>query len=281
MPHRLLNRETPSPPPLDCRAQRPTRVILEYLHEVPEFRQLSGLWKKKATDNRTVKYFYKMMKDIGYNMQQLTGAFRIKSPGPDKHSVLDMCMALSGFLATALRINPEARALGFSLPKSADVGLTDIPCDHPDARNFLPSQFGPGQRFVLVLCDGQVFRNHDRAAYREHKEAGRLTLTQLTLGLEHIKPGGTMIVLLHKVEALYTPTRTHAKLSFFYMLATNVRKIATFGMDNMYHKAFLEDRPDIEVLLKEFGPRLVELGKNVWDIQANALARSPFLGEGG
>lgn len=269
-------------------------------------------------------------------MHQLTGVFRIKSPILDEHSILDMCMAPGGFLATALRINPEARALGFSLPKrdgghnvllpkypnvtlkflditmlAADMGLTDIPCYHPDARNFISSQFGPGQDFDLVLCDGQVLRNHDRASYRENKEASRLTLTQLTLGLEHIKPGGTMIVLLHKVEALHTvqlldtfdkfssvrlykPTKTHAKRSSFYMLATSIRpdceeaamainrwkeiwKIATFGTDDMYHKALLEDAPDVEVLLKEFGPRLVKLGKKIWDIQANALARAPFL----
>lgn len=57
------------------------------------------------------------MEEIGYDMQQLTGVFRIESPDPGKHSILDMCMAPGGFLATALRFNPEARALGFSLPK--------------------------------------------------------------------------------------------------------------------------------------------------------------------
>jgi hypothetical protein len=44
----------------------------------------------------------------------------------------------------------------------------------------------------------------------------------------------------------------------------------------MYHKVIHKEGLDIEVLLKEFGPRLVELGKSVWDIQANVLARAPF-----
>lgn len=122
-----------------------------------------------------------------------------------------------------------------------------------------------------------------------------------------------MIVLLHKVEAphtvqllytfeklasirLFKPTRSHSKRSSFYMLATNIRadckeavmaierwrrvwKIATFGTDDMYHKALYEDGPDFEAILKRFGPRLVKLGKKVWDIQANALANAPFLRE--
>lgn len=276
------------------------------------------------------------MENIGDDMHQLTGVFQIESPDPRKHSILDMCMAPGGFLATALRINPRARVLGFSLPKSngghivllprnhnvtlkflditmlaADMGLTDIPYDHPDAGNFLPSQFKSKQRFNLALCDGQVLRHHERAAYRENREARRLTLVQLALGLEHIKPGGTMIVLLHKAEApdtvqllhtfekfasvrLYKPTKSHAKRSSFYMLATNIRadceeaamainrwkevwKMATLGTDDMYHKTLLENALDAEALLKEFGPRLVELGKEIWDIQANALAKAPFV----
>ncbi len=54
-------------------------------------------------------------------------------------------------------------------------------------------------------------------------------------------------------------------------------KIAILGTDAMYHNALLENAPGAEALLKEFGPRLVELGKKIWDIQANALAKAPFL----
>lgn len=292
-------------------------------------------------NEKTVNHFYRMMQDIGYDMHRLTDVLRIKSSSPDKHCILDMCMAPGGFLAAALRINTRAQAVGFTLPRdngghkvlltdhpnvtlnflditmlAADMGLTDIPCDHPDAVNFLPSHFKPGQSFDLVLCDGQVLRNHERAAYRErgYKEAIRLTYVQLVLGLEHIKPGGTMIVLLHKIEALntvrilyafekfasvqlYKPTRAHAKRSSFYMLATNIKtdceemavaigrwkriwKTATLDTDDMYYKALEESGPDIEDLLQEFGPRLVELGKDAWEIQANALAKAPFLKDG-
>ncbi|KAL4810582.1 hypothetical protein BDV18DRAFT_149855 [Aspergillus unguis] len=224
----------------DCRAQRPTRVISEYLlQEVPEFQQLSKLQKK------TIKHFYKIIEEIRYNMQQLTG----------KHSILNICMALGGFLAAVLYINPEAQALGFSLPKynnrhnvllpkhpniilkflnitmlAANMGLTDFLYNHLDAGNFLPGQFKPKHSFDLVLYNGQVLRNHERAAYQEHRE--------------HIKPGGTMIVLLHKVKALYT-------------------KITILGTDAMYHNILLKNAPGAEALLKEFSPRLVKLGKKI------------------
>jgi 23S rRNA U2552 (ribose-2'-O)-methylase RlmE/FtsJ len=282
------------------------------------------------------KQFYKMMKTIAYDMHQATGVFHIKNPCQDGRSILDMCMAPGGFLAIALSYNPQARALAFSLPKingghvvllpkrpnvtlkfldvtmlAEDMGTSSIPYEHPDARNFLSSQFSPREYFDLILCDGQVLRNHGRADYRERTEASRLCLTQLTLALNHLKPGGTMIVLLHKVEALHTVqllntfdrfasvqlfkhTKFHAKRSSFYMLATNIRadsedaktaierwkfqwNIATFGTDNDYCEAIRPEIRDVQVMLKAFGPKLIELGRKIWDIQANALENAPFM----
>lgn len=66
----------------------------------------------------------------------------------------------------------------------------------------------------------------------------RLTATQLALGLAHLRPGSTMVVL-HKVEAwpsvgllhafarsaavrLFKPRAAHAKRSSFYMVASAV-----------------------------------------------------------
>lgn len=277
-----------------------------------------------------------MMKTIAYDMHRVTGVFHIKNPYRDGYSILDMCMAPGGFLAIALSCNPEAQALAFSLPRidgghrvllpkrpsvtlkfldvtmlAEDMGLSCIPNEHPDAGNFLPSQFDPRQSFDIIICDGQVLRNHGRADYRERTEASRLCLTQLTIALSHLTPGGTMIVLLHKVEALATVqllhtfdkfasiqlfkhTRFHAKRSSFYMLATNIRadsedaktaierwkfqwKIATFGTDKDYCGASQLDMSDVEVILKEFGPRLISLGRRIWEIQANALEKAPFI----
>ncbi|GKZ75340.1 hypothetical protein AnigIFM60653_001822 [Aspergillus niger] len=116
--------------------QTPAKIIAQYLlNEVPEFQRLSELrhkdwenpaadrffeWQRQTADNadkKTAKHFFRMMENIGHDMHQLTDVFRINSPDMDKLCILDMCMAPGGFLATALRINPKAQAIGFSLPK--------------------------------------------------------------------------------------------------------------------------------------------------------------------
>jgi 23S rRNA U2552 (ribose-2'-O)-methylase RlmE/FtsJ len=280
--------------------------------------------------------FYKMMKDIGQEMHQLTCALAISKIAPNSPTILDMCMAPGGFLATALSINPGAHALGFSLPVSkgghkallptdsnvtlkflditmlaTDMGVTDIPAEHPDAKNMLPQHFDPGQLFDLVLCDGQVLRTHVRAPYRERREARRLAVTQLAVGLEHLKIGGTMVVLLHKIEAadtvsllytfnkfssvmLFKPTKHHAKRSSFYMIATDIQSqhfeaiqavetwkrqwtVATFRTDEEYEEELRAMCLNAEEVLDEFGTELVRLGREVWGIQARALKKAPFI----
>ncbi|OCL14162.1 hypothetical protein AOQ84DRAFT_309391, partial [Glonium stellatum] len=334
-------------------AQRASSMITKYLLEnVEEFRQLAKLrqqgWSNPEgdryfqkqrhnadnADGKMAQVFYEMMKEIGEEMHQSTYALAIsKTVSP---TILDMCMAPGGFLATTLKINPGACALGFSLPISegghkvllpkdpnvtlkflditmlaADMGVTDIPAEHPDARNLLPQQFDPSQLFDLVLCDGQVLRTHIRAAYRGMREARRLTVTQLAIGLEHVKIGGTMVVLLHKLEAidtvsllysfnkfssvkLFKPKKHHAKRSSFYMVATNIQsqhceavlaveglkrqwKVATFGTDVEYEEELRAACLNAEEVLEEFGIELVRLGREVWEIQANALERAPFI----
>lgn len=225
---------------------------------------------------KTVSILNQMMQRIAEENQRTTGAFTIRSHGDNnegKPMILDMCAAPGLYLQYALKTNPGAGALGFSLPRdqgghevvletsdtvrikflditmlAADMGLSaeDIPADHPDSGNFLTeAQLQPDQTFDLVLCDGQVLRTHEphRAAYRREqsaREPRRLTLTQLTIGLEHLRPGGTMVVLLHRLEAwdtvlllrvftgfstvrLFKPRGGHAKRSSFYMIATDVR----------------------------------------------------------
>ncbi|KAI9043208.1 uncharacterized protein KD926_004392 [Aspergillus affinis] len=336
--------------------QQSKQIIVEYLlDKAPEFRKLSELrergWNDPAGDqffqtqrqradnaDKTQRWrFYNMMKEIGEYMHQVTGALRIPSSPSDTPRILDMCMAPGGFLATALKINPESQALAFSLPISqkghdvllpkdprvilkflditmlaADMGLVDIPFDHPDGPNFLSRQLGP-ELFDLIFCDGHVLRNHDRAAYREHTEATRLTLTQLALGLEHLRPGGTMIVLLHKIEALHNVQllytfskfstvrlfkhpKIHGKRSSFYMIATDIKshgidaakaierwkriwRVATTGTLNMYYKALCEDNYDMNEILHDFGSELVQLGRNVWNIQARELKKAPWTRE--
>ncbi|XXH01841.1 hypothetical protein Hte_008203 [Hypoxylon texense] len=287
-------------------------------------------------DNRTASRFYDLMKKIGEELHQVTKAFEIRQNKSTQPRILDMCMAPGGFLATALGKNPNAWALAFSLPMSNgghrvllpvasnvekrylditmladDMGSEEIPDDHPESGRFLPRQFKPGQLFDLVLCDGQVLRTHERAPYREKREAKRLTVTQLALGMEHLRPGGTMVVLLHKIEKYHTanllrtfskfssvrsfkPERGHRLRSSFYMVATNVQsqhpdaiqaikawkaawKVATFGTDGDYEHSARIDGGDAEEMLAEFGADLVNMGRQAWRVQADALLKAPFI----
>jgi 23S rRNA U2552 (ribose-2'-O)-methylase RlmE/FtsJ len=280
------------------------------------------------------RIFYEMMKDIGEEMHQSTRALAISNTV--RPTILDMCMAPGGFVAKTLEKNPGACVLGLSLPVSqgghevllpgdpsvtleflditmlaADMGVIDIPREHPDARNMLPQRFKSSQLFDLVLCDGQVLRTHSRAAYRETREARRLASTQLAIGLEHVKSGGSMIVLLHKVEGvdtvsllhtfskfssvtLFKPSKHHAKRSSFYVVATNIQsqcceairaverwkrqwRIATLGTDSECKEEFRMECWKARKLLEEFGEELIELGREIWNTQSTALKKAPFI----
>ncbi|KAK7747313.1 hypothetical protein SLS53_001566 [Cytospora paraplurivora] len=295
----------------------------------------------------SVKIMNLIMGKIAQEMQTATGSFSISTDNQDTGPpmVLDMCTAPGTYLKYALQTNPGAGAVGFSLPYdkgghelivrtsdavrisflditllAADMGAagSDIPPDHPHARDFLLTrQLRADQAFDLAICDGQVLRNHEphRAAYREAREARRLTLTQLALGLAHLRPGGTMIVLLHKLEAwdtvlllhafagfstvrLFKPRSGHAKRSSFYMVAKDVRsdqaeataaveawkeqwRAATFETDDQRWEEFrqhLQDAdPDVDAFLREFGPELARMGREVWAVQGDALAKAPFI----
>ncbi|KAF2158765.1 hypothetical protein M409DRAFT_38102, partial [Zasmidium cellare ATCC 36951] len=192
---------------------------------------------------------------------------------------------------------------------AADMGIQEIPTAHPDACRFLPQQLGQ-QKHDLVICDGQVLRTHQRQAYRDRREARRLTVTQLALGLEHLREGGNMIVLLHRIEQwesfylLYTfdqfstvkvfkPRTAHTKRSSFYLVASDVQskdhralsavtrwktiwRVATFGTDEEYAQSLRLGNVDVATTICEFGETLATLGEEIWDIQAHALERAPF-----
>ncbi|EME81209.1 uncharacterized protein MYCFIDRAFT_47158 [Pseudocercospora fijiensis CIRAD86] len=294
-------------------------------------------FKADNADDQTENYLFGLMKHVGHQLQGATNAFTIgkKPSGTDCPHILDMCAAPGGFLLAALEQNPGSQALAFSLPTqagghkmllgprtsatitwaditmfAADMGVEDIPGSHPDHNNFLPRQLQDDQKFDLVMCDGQVLRTHSRAEYREQRETRRLSNTQLALGLEHINPGGTMIILLHKPEIwptlhllfefskfaeiqLFKPPKAHAKRSSFYLVATGIRtempefhhlvaelkhvwKVATFGTDEEYSAAVRETDVGIENVLDQFGDRLIELATPLWKIQEQRLREASF-----
>jgi len=192
------------------------------------------------------------------------------------------------------------------------VSLDDIPPRHPEASHFNSARPYYGEEFDIVICDGQVLRSHRREEWREPREATRLATSQLILGLKRIKTGGTFVMLLHKLEAwntckllksfdafsslfLYKPESKWAQRSSFYLIAKNVQPqsepakeavegwkkdwyTTTFGGDGRAGSD-IEDpsTDDVAAFLAEFGHRLVELGQTVWDTQARALERAPYV----
>ncbi|KAJ0309487.1 hypothetical protein COL516b_002732 [Colletotrichum fioriniae] len=291
-------------------------------------------------DDRVCQFFFEVIKKVASEIHTATGAFDISRAGIGKGRILDMCMAPGGFLDVALDMNWKSRAIGFSLPHedgghklrlqptpyldqrwmditmlAADMGKAVIPSDHPDFSKFhTERQLTEDNIFDLAFCDGQVLRTQDRADYRDKNmsEARRLSCAQLALSLEHLRPGGTMIILLHKPEAWRTilqlrlfskfsnifakkPRTSHKKRSSFYLIATNVQSkhpaaigaIAcwkkmwndlTFGVDdNVADDSVGEEEPSVEEVLEDFGEHLVHLGRSVWHIQGQALEKAPFI----
>jgi len=126
------------------------------------------------------------------------------------------------------------------------------------------------------------------------------------LGLQRIKAGGTMVVLLHKLERwsslqllymfsnfslvqLFKPEKCHAIRSSFYLIAKNVqpqnphavKAIATWKRSwlSTTFRSCPEDtatEEEVQVVLSHFGEHYVRLGIPIWSIQKTALERSSF-----
>lgn len=277
-----------------------------------------------------------MMQGIGDELQASTNALTQKSECGEDIKILDLCMAPGGYTASALKYNPTAIACGVTLPPAQgghelllqsprssvmflditmlarEFGVEEVPITHPEYSNFLDDRPYLGQTFHLVFCDGQVLRTHQRAEHREQHEALRLTVSQLILALHRIRPGGSLVMLLHKIEAwdttellyrfshfssiqLFKPEKKHAIRSSFYLVAKNVQPDtdaakqavevwkrawwqATFGGQNGTGGVkVMPDKVYVQTILDKFGNELVGLGRPVWEIQANALSKMEFV----
>ena len=277
-----------------------------------------------------------MMREIGDEMQAASGALcPSSSQSEDGVKILDLCMAPGGYTASALKYNPTAKAVGITLPPdrgghevllksnrstvlryditmfAKEFGVDEVPCTHPGHDSFSLERPFIGQTFTLVICDGQVLRTHKRPDYREPTEANRLVSSQLIFALQRIQHGGTLIILLHKIESLDTiellylisqfsdvevfkPLRKHAVRSTFYLIAKNVQPDvepaimavtawkkawwnATFGGEQGLGARRLEiDDGYAQGIIDSFGDKFTALARPIWRIQANALKRSLF-----
>ncbi|KAL9631193.1 MAG: hypothetical protein Q9164_006021 [Protoblastenia rupestris] len=221
-----------------------------------------------GADMKTSWGFFNLMQRIGNEMHETMGVMSLAGPG----QILDLCMAPGGYSASALKFNPWASVLGATLPEKlgghklllrdgfqgapvrvwqgdltslvGDMGIVDgdIPEEHPDFGKFQKDEVWAGEQFDLVFCDGQVLRNHsqDMAEHRQRCEARRLTCSQLLITLRHIRVGGSMVILLHRIDtwdtvltlrafdrfasiALFKPLAAHKARSSFYLVAKNIQ----------------------------------------------------------
>ncbi|KAF4633576.1 hypothetical protein G7Y89_g4541 [Cudoniella acicularis] len=253
---------------------------------------------------------------------------------------LDICMAPGGYTAAVLKYHPNAKAYGITLPieqgghplhipknRLAGLKLLDItmlaaeftdrplPANHPGRAEFLSVRPFRHYAFDLVFCDGMVLRTQERPTYREENEVTRLSCSQMILAMQRVAEGGTIIMLLHKIDSwgaasiLYTfskfakvevfkPTKKHATRSSFYLIAKEVRsgsedaKKAVQEWKDAWWKATFggeggtgepkQDPPESVVMgvMEDFGERLMEMGRPVWRIQADALSRTEYAGDG-
>ena len=287
-----------------------------------------------AADMRTSQGFFNLMQRIGDEMQETMGAMRLADPG----QILDLCMAPGGYSASALKFNPRASVSGATLPEKlgghklfvqdgfrgarirvwqgdltslvGDMGMDDddISEEHPDFGKFQKSEVWAGEQFDLVFCDGQVLRNHsqDMAEHRQRCEARRLTCSQLLIALRHVRVGGSMVILLHKIDswdtvltlrafdrfaniAIFKPLAAHKARGSFYLVAKNIQphhqdalvaiqdwtkawKVATFRAltDEGREDAFSDNRNDSTVLEQQVTKVMDEFGERLVTLGENA-----------
>ncbi|POS87127.1 hypothetical protein EPUL_000717, partial [Erysiphe pulchra] len=242
-----------------------------------------------------------------------------------------------GYTAAVLKFLPYAKCFGLTLPqemgghdilvnksKIEDLKLLDItllineysgkpvPHNYPEKSDFSSQRPFHYHKFDLVFCDGMVLRRHSRPEWREDTEATRLLLSQLILSMQRLRSGGTMVILLHKVEnwesiltirafsgfsniQLFKPAKKHNTRSSFYMIAKNIdvhceaaQKALLGWRDNWWEVTFGGEKgfgeklnPDEDVVLKtleEFGDELIQMAKPIWKIQADALSMTDYAG---
>ncbi|KAF3000330.1 hypothetical protein E8E14_000332 [Neopestalotiopsis sp. 37M] len=299
---------------------------------------------QESADNVTTvvqRKFHEQMHFIGQDMDRLHNlSMNLEASGDAKF--LDLCMSPGGFSGTILANAPNSQAYGVSLPVekgghplcideryatriqvhwiditmlSAEMGVTDIPADHPDISQFSTLRPYEGFEFGLVFCDGNVLRIHKRAEYREIKEGIRLLTSQLVLAFQRLKNGGTLVCRFHKIKRLetakllhlfskmskisvYKPVSIHGARSSFYMVAKDVQidspvatqavqewkrqwREATLDIHSSQQKTMLDHNDPERIraaqdVVENFGPRLIQLAEPIWKIQTDALLNKPF-----
>ncbi|EPS25814.1 hypothetical protein PDE_00750 [Penicillium oxalicum 114-2] len=285
------------------------------------------------------RYFFRMMMKIGSEMQAKENII----PPPARTinlRALDICMAPGGYSATVFKFNRYAEIRGLSLPpedgghemhlrnwqedKRVKIEFVDVtmlssalgypklvPADHPHAAKFSNQVPFKNETFDIVFCDGIVLYSHARAQ-ETVCESSRLTSAQLIIAMQRLKPGGTLVMLLHQVYSpatvrilaafnkfanisLFKPTVSHRNRSSFYLIAKNVEPASGEGqifLKNHQIKwmrqtaesfdlevpedEFEEDEEPMDEIMDTFGDELLQLSEPLWEIQIEAMKKLFF-----
>ncbi|RAL59206.1 hypothetical protein DID88_006661 [Monilinia fructigena] len=294
-----------------------------------------------STTPEEERNFYIMMQQIGEEMHHSHRIFSIAFVPDAQVNILDLCMAPGGYTAAALSHRSAFQAYGITLAPESGGHTIIIDKNRLQGLRFhditMFKEFCPGGKeipecfksrfsdirpyksikFHLVFADGKTLRTHDRLKdtydANLNKETVRLQTSQLILAMNRMHNGGTLVMLLHKVDTwhsaflLYTfskfakveifkPIKKHATRSSFYMVATDINVNhtialtaieswkedwfrATFGGPDKTGLPKEEPRSEVvQELLTEFGPKLIELGHKAWMVQANALSYTSYAG---
>jgi 23S rRNA U2552 (ribose-2'-O)-methylase RlmE/FtsJ len=281
-----------------------------------------------------------MTQQIGRGLASATEIFNLKSATP---RVLDLCMAPGGFSTTVKRKLPESLIDAVTLPPEiggyevmangvcqeiifADITMyaremalgEEIPAGHPDSKFFETACPYLDNKYDLVFCGGAVGRQHPREEYRNNCEGSRLTISQLVFAINRLKPGGSLVLLLHRVESwdtvcilhafnefsgiqLFKHPKFHAITSSFYLVARNinlehdaVKHSLSYWRDLWKYLTFKDFKniplPSsrfyeakntfVRELRDEFGPRFLEIARPLWEIQIKALQGASFTKSG-
>lgn len=183
-------------------------------------------------------------------------------------NILDLCMAPGGYTAAALDHRNSFKAYAITLAHESgghnviidrnrlqglrfhDITMFKEFCpngkDIPEDFKSKFSDIKPFKyiKYHLVFADGKTLRTHDRIkdTYNANlsKETVRLQTSQLILAMNRMHNGGTLVMLLHKIDTwhsaymLYTfskfakvevfkPVKKHAARSSFYMIAKDIK----------------------------------------------------------
>jgi 23S rRNA U2552 (ribose-2'-O)-methylase RlmE/FtsJ len=297
--------------------------------------------KAVTADRKNKTGMFRMMMAVGREMDSFTAAFGVGTTHP---RLLDLCMAPGGFVQHFLKQHRQGLVDGITLLEeygghevlidmnlrnrvnfkfadvakfAGEIGVEDIPETHTDAQRLQGAwPHAATQTYDIVLCDGQVVHvMTEDEQLRPHGNQCQLSNAQLSIALQRVRPGGTIVALLHQTPKwrtfslvyqfskfsnvqLFKPQKSHAVKSSFYMVAKQVRPHAPEALHALnrcrrsWRKCTIEaqlqtpmsegegellSERDVKAILDEFGHSYIKLAEPLWDIQARALENSPWM----